>query len=176
MSSAAEAGRVPRSVLVTGATGVVGGYLLPCLCGAGLAVQATSRRPRGGPRSGSRPPGRADGDAGRVRWLSLDLARDRPGSAGLEPVDCFIHAAPLWLLPRWLPPVADLGLGRLVAFGSTSRFTKRDSASARERETARRLAEAEEAVASLCGDRGIAWTIFRPTLVYGGGQIGRAHV
>jgi len=53
---------------------------------------------------------------------------------------------------------------------STSRFTKQGSGSPRERETARRLAEAEDAVRETCHRRGIRWTILRPTLVYGGGR------
>ena len=112
-----------------------------------------------------------EGGAGRVRWLSLDLAQGWPASSPLPaPIALLVHAAPIWLLPRLLPRLCELGLRRLVAFSSTSRFSKRDSTSAKERDTARRLAEAEEAVESLCRDRGVAWTIFRPTLVYGGGR------
>jgi nucleoside-diphosphate-sugar epimerase len=66
--------------------------------------------------------------------------------------------------------MAELGLRRVVAFSSTSRFTKRDSASAEERGLAQRIAEAEDTLASICRDHGIAWTIFRPTLIYGGGR------
>jgi nucleoside-diphosphate-sugar epimerase len=130
------------------------------------------------------PHGCPEAEPGRVRWLSLDLARDlpSPGQAaspvqnrltaelGLEPTALLLHAAPIWLLPALLPLLSELGLRRLVAFGSTSRFTKRDSSSARERDTARRLGEAEETVESICRDRSIAWTIFRPTLIYGGGR------
>ena len=162
MPSAAEAGDV-RSVLVTGATGLVGHYLLSRLCAAGFDVHAVSRRPRDEAESEALPPGRAS----RARWISLDLTH---GELSLVPVACLFHAAPIWLLPRLLSPPADLGLRRLVAFSSTSRFTKRDSSSARERDVARRLREAEEAVQDLCHERGIAWTVFRPTLVYGGGR------
>jgi nucleoside-diphosphate-sugar epimerase len=37
---------------------------------------------------------------------------------------------------------------------------------------ARRLAAAEEALAAACEQRAIAWTLFRPTLIYGGGRDG----
>jgi nucleoside-diphosphate-sugar epimerase len=184
VSPAAEDSRAPRSVLVTGATGVVGSFLLPRLHEAGFTVQAISRRPRARSESGVRPYGGPGGEPGRVRWLSLDLARDlpSPGQAasatpnrstaelGCDPPALLLHAAPIWLLPRLLPPLSELGLRRVVAFSSTSRFTKRDSSSARERDTARRLGEAEEAVESICRERRIAWTIFRPTLIYGGGR------
>jgi nucleoside-diphosphate-sugar epimerase len=177
MPSAAEISRAQRSVLVTGAAGVVGHYLLPCLCEAGFAVRAISRRPGAGQEGGARSLGCPEEGRGHVRWLSLDLAHGWPvpppplaGEPGFEPAPILIHAAPIWLLPRLLPRLADLGLRRLVAFSSTSRFTKLDSASAEERDVAQRLAEAEEAVTSIGGERGIAWTIFRPTLIYGGGR------
>jgi nucleoside-diphosphate-sugar epimerase len=86
------------------------------------------------------------------------------------PIPTLVHAAPIWLLPPALPALADLGLRRLVAFSSTSRFTKSRSACRRERDLARRLAEGEEGVKSTARARGIAWTILRPTLIYGGGR------
>jgi len=88
--------------------------------------------------------------------------------SGLEPIATLVHAAPIWLLPPLLHRLSDLGLRRVVAFSSTSRFTKRDSASPAERDLAQRLVAAEEAVGSIGRDRAIAWTIFRPTLIYGG--------
>jgi nucleoside-diphosphate-sugar epimerase len=161
--SAAEAQEVSRSVVVTGATGLVGRYLLPRLCAAGFDVRAVSRRPADEAESEA-----ASSDGGRrVRWISLDLAQ---GELSLEPTACLFHTAPIWLLPRLLSPLADLGLRRLVAFSSTSRFTKRDSGSAKERDVARRLSQAEAVVEGLCEEHGIAWTLFRPTLIYGGGR------
>jgi len=90
--------------------------------------------------------------------------------SGLEPIATLVHAAPIWLLPPLLHRLSDRGLRRLVVFSSTSRFTKRDSASPADREMAQRLAAAEQAVGSIGQDRAIAWTIFRPTLIYGGGR------
>lgn len=173
MSSGAEGTPVPsapgavastleRSAIVTGATGLVGRHLMPLLVARGFTVQAVSREPgpqpaRGGPSRG-------------VRWVAMDLARGESagGWGAIEPAPCLFHTAPIWLLPGWLPRAT--GVRRLVAFSSTSRFTKQGSSSARERETARRLAEAEEALAKACRERGIRWTILRPTLIYGGGD------
>jgi uncharacterized protein YbjT (DUF2867 family) len=145
----------PRSAIVTGASGLVGCYLLPMLVERGFVVQAISRRPEP-------PPGA--GLAGAVRWTAMDL--DRP--TAIDRADCLIHAAPIWLLPGLLR-TAD-AVRRLVAVSSTSRFTKESSRNAKERETARRLAEAERLVESLSRERGTRWTILRPTLVYGGGR------
>jgi nucleoside-diphosphate-sugar epimerase len=149
---------------VTGASGIIGHYLLPLLVERGFAVQAISRRPR---------PSTTD-DGGTLRWVRLDLngawaegGMATAGGAPLGPAEGLVHAAPIWLLPAWLPTWADAGVSRVVAFSSTSRFTKRSSGSVAERETARRLAEAEEAVERACRERRIRWTIFRPTLVWG---------
>ncbi len=146
-------------MLLTGATGLVGRFLLPSLLERGFRVVALSRRP---------PAGDCALDP-LLRWKALDL-RARPTQGAGIPAEALFHAAPLWLLPEWLPSFADLGLRRLVAFGSTSRQTKLASANAAERETARLLAEAEEAIAGTCRSRGIRWTVLRPTLVYGEGR------
>jgi len=177
--SSSGAGRRPvdcaplRSVVVTGATGLVGHYLLPLLMKRGFDVQAISRQSgsQGGPDPLAQGPGGIGPRICRFRWVAMDL--DEPEVAGpgpMGPADCLVHAAPIWLLPSWLPRAADAGVRRLVAFSSTSRFTKRGSGSPKERETARRLAEAEDTVQETCHRRGIRWTILRPTLVYGGGR------
>lgn len=141
------------SVLVTGATSPIGDFLLPRLADRGVEVHALSRTP---------PP------ASGAIWHRGDLAA---GVADLSiEARCLIHLAPLWLLPGNLPAFSDKGVRRVVAFGSTSRFTKGKSASAAEREVALRLAAAEAALAEECEKRGIAWTVFRPTLIYGAGR------
>ncbi len=143
-------------MIVTGATGLVGPDLLPLLRGRGCGVQAISRRA-------------PDGASPGLTWTALDLAAGPP-SAALSPAGALIHAAPIWLLPPWLPCFAELGVRRVVAFSSTSRQTKADSPVARERELARRLADAEAALASLARAHGMRWTLLRPSLIYGGGR------
>jgi nucleoside-diphosphate-sugar epimerase len=59
---------------------------------------------------------------------------------------------------------------RLVAFSSTSRFTKVDSPDAGERAVAKALIDAEQAIQTWCADNGVAWTILRPTLIYDEGH------
>lgn len=145
-----------RGVIVTGARGLVGRRLLPRLVAAGFGVQAVSRRrdPAG------EPP---------VRWRVWDLAAGEPDPAP-TPVELLVHAAPLWLLPPVLPRLHGLGVRRLLAFSSTSRYTKAASPSASERGTARALAEAEAAVSEGCLRLGVRLTILRPTLVYDPGH------
>jgi nucleoside-diphosphate-sugar epimerase len=143
-----------RAVLVTGASSVVGDFLIPRLLEAGFLVHALSRRPAPRPVSG-------------MTWLRADIAGPLP-AALLPEAGVVFHLAPLWLLPPLVAPFAERGVTRLVAFGSTSRFTKDDSGDAEERDLARRLAAAEESLAAACAGSAVAWTVFRPTLIYDG--------
>jgi len=61
---------------------------------------------------------------------------------------------------------------RLVAFSSTSRFTKQASDVPAERAVAASLADAEAAVERFCASQGVAWTVLRPTLIYDEGRDG----
>jgi len=146
----------PPTVVVTGATGIVGRYLLPRLIASGDAVIAVSR----GPAPPWAPPG--------VRWHVCDIGRD-PRVPSLA-VSVLVHVAPLWLAPTVISSLLPTGLRRVVAFGSTSRFTKAASPDSGERALARRLVEAEAAVERACSEAAIPWTILRPTLIYGGGH------
>lgn len=142
---------MPDPVLVLGATSLVGGYLRPRLKAAGRGVLAVSRN----------PPAFDD------EWSYADISR---GPAGLPAAPAAIHLAPLWLAPPLIRNMAERGLRRLVAFGSTSRATKVDSADPKERALAARLARAEDDLRRECDAAGVAWTILRPTMIYGGGR------
>jgi nucleoside-diphosphate-sugar epimerase len=89
-----------------------------------------------------------------------------------EQASVLIHLAPIPSLVGLVDEAARRGVRRIIAFSSTSRFTKLDSDNTAERHLARTLAEAEQSVAERCESLGIAWTVFRPTLVYGGGRGG----
>lgn len=162
-----------RRAIVTGANGLVGRYLLPLLLGRGFEVQAVSRRAPGGGSpiwreidlgQPTRPPGRSQQEGRRI------AAEGREEGAALSRADVVFHTAPLWLLAPWLATFAGLGVHRLVAFSSTSRLTKESSGHPKERDTASRLAEAESEVAHICEREKIRWTVFRPTLIHGGGH------
>lgn len=107
--------------------------------------------------------------AGAGSWTVADLTRPdlvrRLPKAGQV-----ICAAPIWLLPGALEALAAQGMTRLVAFSSTSRFTKARSEDPGERAVAARLQEAEAAVMAFCQARQIDWTLLRPTLIYAEGQ------
>jgi nucleoside-diphosphate-sugar epimerase len=90
-----------------------------------------------------------------------------PTSAAAGSAICL---APLSALPSQLPALHRAAVRRLIAFSTTSVFYKTASRDALESSEIGRIAEAERSVQAFCDARGIAWTLFRPTLVYGTGR------
>lgn len=140
------------TVLVFGGSSQIGYFLLPRLVEAGEPVVALSRRPRSGP---------AD-----IQWLQGTLPNAVPP---LPAASAIISFGPLRGLADWLAsnPMADAP--RVIATSSMSAESKRDSSVPAERELARALREGEAALAAACDRQGCAWTILRPTLIYGAG-------
>lgn len=140
-------------VLVLGATSLIGRHLMARLKDESLDPVAFSRRP----------------PLGDACWIGGDL-KD-PDLAERLPVAATVFSlSPIWLLPPALPALKARGMARLIAFSSTSRFTKTTSPDAAERAVAAALAEAEQAVEAWCAANGVAWTILRPTLIYDEGH------
>ena len=83
----------------------------------GVPVRALGRNPVAGALSDS--------------WHFLDLADQAIDLPKIE-ADALIHTASLWLLSGWLEKFHARGVRRVIAFSSTSRFTKQASASAYE--------------------------------------------
>jgi len=142
-------------VLVLGATSLIGRHLLERLKGEDLDPFAISRRP----------------PAGEACWLDGDL-KDPHLADHLPAVATVFSLSPIWLLPAALPALKARGMTRLIAFSSTSRFTKADSPDAGERSVALELAGAEKAVEAWCAEHGVTWTLLRPTLIYDEGRDG----
>jgi nucleoside-diphosphate-sugar epimerase len=148
-------GALSPKLLVTGATSLIGHFLMPRLARSGMDVTAISREGHvGGPG---------------LDWLKGDLA-DPDLAQRLPKADAVISLSPIWLLPQALNALAGTGAKRLIAFSSTSRLTKTASPVAEERAAARRLADGEAQTIAACEAAGIAWTIFRPTLIYAEGR------
>jgi GT2 family glycosyltransferase/nucleoside-diphosphate-sugar epimerase len=146
-------------IVVTGATSQIGKFLLPKLCKSGFRVHALTRHAIGG-RS-------VTGE--RITWHQSNVG----GVSilpSLERPTALIHLAPLPTLLPLVESIAQQGIRRLIAFGSTSRFSKVHSRDAAEQELAKKLIEAEAALQKKCSEYGIVWTLFRPTLIYGCGQ------
>jgi nucleoside-diphosphate-sugar epimerase len=133
------------SVLVFGASGAVGGFLLPQLR-VHYKVIPASRVPHQGWVTG-------DLNDTRATWPAADMV------VSLGPLDAFSD----WLRRRSTTPQ------RVIALSSMSADSKRTSADPAERALAERLRDAEASVFEIGRQRGIACTIFRPTLIYGAG-------
>jgi nucleoside-diphosphate-sugar epimerase len=79
-----------------------------------------------------------------------------------------IHVAPLPLVHRLLPLIEGGRIIRAVAVGTTSRYTKFDSANGAEQRMVAEQEAAEHALISACSHAQIPWTLLRPTMVYDG--------
>lgn len=139
--------------LVFGASGAIGRFLVARLLAAGEHVSAVSRRAQADARDG-------------LRWIEGSLESDVALPGG---VDAIFSCGPLDAFARWYARTPT-GAARVVAIGSMSADSKRDSIDAAERDVASRLAEAEDVVLRVAATRGAAATLLRPTLVYGAGR------
>jgi GT2 family glycosyltransferase/nucleoside-diphosphate-sugar epimerase len=147
-------------VIVTGATSQIGHFLLPWLQAAGYRVHAISRRAavRGGYSDQS------------LVWHEIDIEREASSLKKLRRATALIHLAPLGTIPPLLDVMAQMGVKRIIAFGSTSRYSKLASANSMEQRLAQTLIESEKLLEEKCSAAGMAWTLFRPTLIYGCGM------
>ena len=137
-------------ILVIGASSQIGHFLLPRLAAAGEDVLPLGRRPR-------------ESDIG---WVTGQLPGEMPT---LPPLKAIVCLGPLNWLAEWLARTRLPGTPHIVATSSMSAETKRDSSNPEERDLSRILREAETQLSTTCASRGMPWTIFRPTLVYGAG-------
>lgn len=140
------------TVLVFGGSSQIGHFLLPRLLASGEPVLALSRQPR---------PAQAG-----VEWLQGTLPDRVPV---LPPLSAIISFGPLQGLADWLAQTALADAPRVIATSSMSAESKRDSRVPAERNLARQLRDGEAALAAACERHGCAWTVLRPTLVYGAG-------
>lgn len=147
--------RHARSALLFGGTGAIGAALLARLLVQDGSVLAISRHP---PETDSAQSG--------VHWRQGEFARmpELPAQ-----VDVIFSTGPLDHFARWYAGAA-ISCQRVVAFGSTSVDVKHDSPDAEERGLAQRLRAAEQTLFECAGQRAVAATVLRPTLVYGSGQ------
>jgi nucleoside-diphosphate-sugar epimerase len=147
----------PPRLLVLGAGSLIGAPLLARLTAEGLRPLAVSRRLRT--------------DVDGAEWLVADLEDPRLEER-LPELEGVIALCPIWVLAGAMPALAARGARRLIAFSSTSRFTKLTSPIATERAVAQRLAEGEAEVLSRAGALGVGATLLRPTMIYAEGLDG----
>lgn len=85
----------------------------------------------------------------------------------LDAADAVISLAPLPTVQFAINVAKSLKAKRIIAFGSTGRFSKALSTSAIERDFVARQEHAESLFSNECEAIGIGWTLFRPTMIYG---------
>lgn len=145
-----------KHYLLTGATNQVGLYTMGNLLARGAKVTAVQH-------STVVPFWHQN-----LTWVKGDLARGMLNLGGEQP-DALVHAAELWLLPPVMHVLSNAGIKRLIAFGSTSVFTKVYSSNAEEKKVVDDLEQSEIQAVEFCRKYGVKWTIFRPTMIYGAG-------
>ena len=150
-----------RVIGVLGASSLVGERLLAAETtecqDAGVEYVAFTRR--------SVDPDPAPGQ--RVSWRCL---RENVLQKDVRSIEYWICLAPLWVLADYYSFLESWGARRLVVLSSTSRFTKTDSPDPTEQRVAASLVSGESQLIDWAGERGIAWLILRPTLIYGYGR------
>ncbi|MGN2249203.1 NAD-dependent epimerase/dehydratase family protein [Frateuria sp. GZRe14] len=141
------------TVVVFGASGQIGHFLLPRLRARGEPVIAVSREPHA--------------DSEGVRWVRGGLPDAVPT---LSAVSAIVSYGPLQPFARWLAAAAPTGSPCVVATSSMSAQSKAASEVPAEREIARQLQQGEAELVAACEVLGCAWTVLRPTLIYGAGS------
>jgi nucleoside-diphosphate-sugar epimerase len=144
------------SILVIGATGAIGQFLVPRLVESGAKVVGLSRQEL---RAGANP--------SAIEWLRGDLFGTMPQ---MPAVDIIFSLGPLDAFATWFTRSANPALTRVIAFSSMSAQSKRASSDPAERELAARLQGAEAQLFGTASAQAIACTVFRPTLIYGSGR------
>jgi nucleoside-diphosphate-sugar epimerase len=144
-----------QTAVVLGAGGLLATPVTARLAADGYRVQVLGRhRPAGLPT-----------DHPQISWRRFDALS--PGSWVPPTGAVVISLLPIWLLGRLVPRMEHARF--LVAFSSTSATAYRDSPDPAERQLAVRLQQAEQTVAMQASQLGLAFSILRPTMIYGGG-------
>lgn len=134
-------------VLLTGATGLLGGALLELLLAGGYEVRCLLR-------AGS--PNAARLDAARVEMVYGDAESADDLARALSGVEAMVHVAGIEYAPRVVEAMRRARVGRLVLVGSTSVHSRYEFRSGP------RLR-----MEGLVRESGLRWTIARPAMIYG---------
>lgn len=141
------------TVLVFGGSSQIGKYLLPLLAARDEPVVALSRT--------------AHASSDGVTWLSGQLPDAVPE---VDDVSAIVSLGPLNWFAKWLSAATLPHAPRVIAVSSMSAESKRASAVSVERDLSQLIRDSEAGLAEACARHGSAWTVLRPTLIYGAGM------
>lgn len=144
-----------KTILITGASSIVGTKLISRLINENFSVIAMSRSKK------------ATSDRKRLRWFNVEYL-DKVSEGNFPPIHTMIHLAPIWVLPKLLPQLSRLNINRIIATSSTSLMAKKSGTDKQERDVTSRLARAEDAAWEYASKNDIALTILRATMIYDG--------
>ena len=141
-----------QRVAIVGASSQIGQALIPRLEAAGYTACRIGRE-----------------DRGAAERITTHVFDELSGSfvPSLGSADAVISLAPLPSIEVVVRMAQTLGAKRIIAFGSTGRFSKVGSTSVIERDFVVQQERAESAFSMRCEAAGMGWTLFRPTMIYG---------
>lgn len=141
------------TVLVFGGSSQIGRYLLPLLAARDEPVMVLSRT--------------AHASTDGVTWLSGQLPDAVPR---VDDVSAIVSFGPLNWFAKWLSTATLPHAPRVIAVSSMSAESKRASEVSVERDLSQLIRDSEAELAEACARHGSAWTVLRPTLIYGAGM------
>lgn len=138
-------------VVVTGATGFLGGHVVPMLLDRGHVVKALTRSPSARRRATNLGAEPLDGD--------LDEPQSVDAAFGASNAEALVNVASLGFghAPTIVAAAEEAGIRRAVFVSTTAIFTRLPASSKAPRLAAEKLIKAS----------GLDWTIVRPTMIYG---------
>jgi uncharacterized protein YbjT (DUF2867 family) len=142
-------------ILLTGATGLLGGALLGLLSSAGYDVRCLVREGSAGAR-------RLDPE--RVEVVRGDARSAENLYRALAGTDALLHVAGIEYAPTVVEAARRAGVDRVVVVGSTSAHSAYESRSGPKVRMERVITQS-----------GLGWTIVRPTMIYGSEQDKNVH-
>lgn len=149
-----------EKVVVSGATSQIGPFLISQLLNAGYTVHAVTRSDA-----------KKGGTSAQLQWHVLSDKNTISDVIDTVQPTIWINTGPLGLVTDWLQVHSSKNsLLRIIGTSSTGVVTKAKSKNDKEQKTIQALLENEKFIEQKCKNMDIAWTIFRPTLVYSDGR------
>jgi nucleoside-diphosphate-sugar epimerase len=142
-----------KSCVVLGGSSQIGSWLAPALIAKGWTVHLISRGLKPQPDYGS-----------AATWHSLNLRTATP----FPEIDASVAFDTIGNVDECVDRLRTVGVDRVITFSSTSVFTKASSPDPGDRQSVEEIKLREDSIIRACNRAQMRWTIFRPTLIYGG--------